>query len=139
MEYAIPRAAAAVCVEQVMDLIERRRLPVGFPIELRFSAGDDSLLSPAQGQETAYVAVHMFRGVEFESYFRGVEAIMREYGGRPHWGKRHYRTAAELSDLYPEWERFRSVRARLDPSGTFANDYADRVLGAVTAQASPAV
>jgi FAD-linked oxidoreductase len=133
MEYAIPRAAAAVCVERVMDLVEHRRLPVGFPIEVRFSAADDALLSPAHGRETGYVAVHMYRGVEFESYFRAVEAVMREYGGRPHWGKRHYRTASELAGLYPEWERFQAVRARLDPSGVFANDYADRVLGPVAA------
>ena len=137
MEYALPRAAVAVCVERVMDLVERRRLPVGFPIEVRFSAPDDAYLSPAHGRESGYVAVHMYRGVEFESYFRAVEAIMHEYGGRPHWGKRHYRTSAELSELYPDWGRFRDVHARLDPSGLFANDYVDRVLGPV-AVAAPA-
>ncbi len=131
MEYAIPRAAAAVCVERVIDLVERRRLPVGFPIEVRFVASDDAYLSPAHGRETCYVAVHMYRGVEFESYFRGVEAIVRDYDGRPHWGKRHYQSASTLSELYPEWERFRSVRARLDPAGLFGNDYTDRVLGPV--------
>lgn len=131
MEYAVPRAAAAVFVERVMDTIERRRLPVGFPIEVRFVAPDDAYLSPAHARETAYVAVHMFRGVEFESYFRAVEAIARDYGGRPHWGKRHYRTADSLRELYPEWDRFQAVRARLDPAGLFGNDYTDRVLGPV--------
>jgi L-gulonolactone oxidase len=133
MEYALPRAAAAVFVQRVLDLVERRRLPVGFPVEVRFVAADDAYLSPAHGRETCYVAVHMYRGVEFESYFRGVEAIAREYGGRPHWGKRHYRSADELSELYPEWESFQSVRARLDPAGLFGNDYTDRVLGSVPA------
>jgi FAD/FMN-containing dehydrogenase len=69
--------------------------------------------------------------MEFESYFRGVEAIMDEYGGRPHWGKRHYQTAATLRDRYPDWDRFQAVRARLDPGGTFTNDYARRTLGPV--------
>ena len=131
MEYAVPRAAAAVCVRRVMELVERRRLPVGFPIEVRFVAADDAYLSPAHGRETAYIAVHMYQGVEYESYFRAVEAVMREYGGRPHWGKRHYRSAGELRDLYPEWGRFQAVRARLDPTGLFGNDYTDRVLGRV--------
>ena len=139
MEYAIPRAAAAVCARRVMELVERRRLPVGFPIEVRFVAGDDAHLSPAHGRETAYIAVHMYRGVEYESYFRAVEAVMREYGGRPHWGKRHYRSAAELSGLYPEWERFQAVRARLDPSGVFGNDYTDRVLGRLRSERPVAI
>jgi L-gulonolactone oxidase len=133
MEYALPRAAAAVCVERVMDLIERRRLPVGFPIEVRFVAPDEAFLSPAHARETAYVAVHMYQGTEFESYFRGVEAIVRDYGGRPHWGKRHYRSAAALAELYPEWDRFQEQRARFDPTGLFGNDYTDRVLGPVRA------
>ena len=136
MEYAIPRAAAAACVERVIDLVERRRLPVGFPIEVRFVAADDAFLSPAHGRETCYVAVHMYRGVEFESYFRGVEAIARDYDGRPHWGKRHYQSASTLSELYPEWDRFQSARARLDPAGLFGNDYTDRVLGPVRSAAS---
>jgi L-gulono-1,4-lactone dehydrogenase len=133
MEYALPRAAAATCVERIMDLVERRRLPVGFPIEVRFVAADDAYLSPAHARETAYVAVHMYRGTEFESYFRGVEAIVRVYGGRPHWGKRHYQSAETLRELYPEWDRFQAVRARFDPAGLFGNDYTDRVLGPVVA------
>lgn len=131
MEYAIPRAAAATVVERVMDLVARRELPVSFPLEVRFAAPDDALLSTASGRDTAYVAVHVFERMEFESYFRGVEAVMAEYGGRPHWGKRHYRTAGELRRLYPEWDRFQEARRRLDPTGAFSNEYTDRVLGPV--------
>jgi L-gulonolactone oxidase len=95
-------------------------------------APDDAFLSPATGRDTGYLAVHMYRGTEFETYFRAVEAIMREYDGRPHWGKRHYRTAGELEPLYPDWHRFQAVRARVDPHGLFGNDYTDRVLGPVS-------
>ncbi len=85
----------------MLALVERRRLPIGFPIEVRVAAPDDALLSTAHGRATGYVAVHQYRGMEFESYFRAVEAIMDEYGGRPHWGKRHYQTAASLRSRYP--------------------------------------
>ena len=131
MEYAIPRERAAEALERVLALIERRRLPVGFPIELRVTAPDDALLSTAHGRPTAYIAVHQYRGMEFETYFRAVEAIMDEYGGRPHWGKRHYQSAHTLAPRYPGWERFQAVRRRFDPEGRFANDYTDRVLGPV--------
>jgi L-gulonolactone oxidase len=129
MEYGIPREHAAEALERVLALIERRRLRVGFPIELRAVAGDDALLSTAYERPTAYIAVHQYRGMEFETYFRAVETIMDDYGGRPHWGKRHYQSAATLAPLYPEWHRFQDVRRRLDPEGRFENEYTRRVLG----------
>ena len=129
MEYAIPREHGAEALTRVLEMIERRKLPVGFPIEMRFVAPDDAFISPAGGRDTCYIAVHMIRGTEFETYFRAVEAIMDEYGGRPHWGKRHYQSAATLRERYPEWDRFAVVRQRLDPDGLFANDYVKRVLG----------
>jgi FAD-linked oxidoreductase len=131
MEYAIPRERAAEALERVLTLIERRRLPVGFPIELRVVAPDDAFLSTAYGRPTAYIAVHQYHDMEFETYFRAVEGVMDDYGGRPHWGKRHYQSAHTLAPRYPEWERFREVRRRFDPKGRFANDYTERVLGPV--------
>jgi len=137
MEYAIPREHAAEALECVLALIERRRLPVGFPIELRVTAPDDALLSTAHGRPTAYIAVHQYVGMEFETYFRAVEAIMDEYGGRPHWGKRHYQTAATLRARYPEWDRFTEIRDQLDPGRRFENDYLRRVLSRSGAASGP--
>jgi L-gulono-1,4-lactone dehydrogenase len=129
MEYAIPRERAAEALERVLALIERRRLPIGFPIELRVVAPDDALLSTAHQRATAYIAVHQYVGMEFETYFRAVEAIMDEYEGRPHWGKRHYQTEATLRPRYPGWDRFAEIRESLDPERRFENDYLRRVLG----------
>jgi L-gulono-1,4-lactone dehydrogenase len=129
MEYALPREHAAEALERVLAVIERRRLPIGFPIELRVVAPDDALLSTAYERPTAYIAVHQYVGMEFETYFRAVEAIMDEYGGRPHWGKRHYQSEATLRPRYPEWDRFKEIRERFDPERRFENDYLRRVLG----------
>ena len=129
MEYAIPRAAAVGVVERVRRYVEESGLYVGFPVEVRFAAGDDIPLSTASGRQSCYVAVHMPQAVPYEQYFRGVEAIMDGVRGRPHWGKLHYQTAATLSSRYPGWERFQAVRDRLDPEGLFSNAYTDRVLG----------
>jgi L-gulonolactone oxidase len=130
MEYAIPRAHAREATERVLAVIERRRLPIVFPLEVRFAAADDALLSTAYGRATCYVAVHQYRGMEYETCFRAVEPIMDELDGRPHWGKRHDQTAATLAPRYPGWERFAAVREALDPRRVFANDYVRRVLGA---------
>jgi L-gulonolactone oxidase len=136
-EYAIPRAHAREALERALALIESRGLPILFPFEVRFAAGDDALLSTAHQRETCYIAAHQYTGMEFESFFRGFEEIMDSYGGRPHWGKRHYQTAATLRERYPQWDRFQAVRARLDPDEVFANDYTRRVLGRVAAPARP--
>jgi FAD-linked oxidoreductase len=131
MEYALPRPVAADAVRAIKATAER--YAINFPIEVRFVAPDDALLSPAHERETAYVAVHAFKGMEWEPYFRAVEAIADEHGGRPHWGKRHFQTAATLAPRYPGWERFAAVRERMDPDGVFTNPYTDRVLGAAGA------
>ena len=134
MEYAIPRADGPEALRRVLEMIDRRGFAVPFPIEYRVVAPDDAYLSTAYERDTAYIAVHMYRGMVWEPYFRAVEAIMDDYEGRPHWGKRHFQKAATLAPRYPEWDRFQAVRARFDPVGLFRNEYADRVLGPVGAE-----
>jgi FAD-linked oxidoreductase len=127
-EWALPRDRAVDAVTSVRSLVERRRLPVSFPIEVRFAAADDALLSTAHGRETAYVAVHQYVGAPFEEYFALVEELMLSLDGRPHWGKRHRADASVLAPRYSGWSRFAAVRSRLDPSGMFVNDHLARTL-----------
>jgi L-gulonolactone oxidase len=131
MEYALPRALTPQAVRRVMALVAQRGFAVPFPIEVRAVAADDALLSTAGGRDSGFVAVHMYEGMAHEPYFRAVETIMEDLGGRPHWGKRHYQTAATLRPRYPDWDRFQAIRVRLDPDGRFANAWTDRVLGTV--------
>ena len=100
-----------------------------FPIEVRVSAPDDIPLSTGFGRTSGWIAVHQYQGVPYEAYFQGVEAIMDDYEGRPHWGKLHYQSAATLARRYPQWDEFQAWRAKLDPDGRFTNPYLDRVLG----------
>jgi FAD/FMN-containing dehydrogenase len=139
-EWALPQAAAREAVEAVTALVERRRLPVSFPIEVRFAAADDAMLSTAHGRATAYLAVHQYAGSDWAPYFRAVEEVMLDLDGRPHWGKRHEATAEVLAPRYPDWNRFAEVRSRLDPDGLFLNEHLARTLGlaAVDGRRSPA-
>lgn len=130
MEYGVPREHGPEAVRRVIEWVRSNEYPVFFPIEMRVAAGDDAYLSPSHERDTAYIAVHQYRGMEWRPYFEAVEAIMDSYGGRPHWGKRHFQTAATLAERYPAWERFQRARDELDPGRTFANEYTERVLGA---------
>jgi L-gulono-1,4-lactone dehydrogenase len=129
MEYGVPRQYGPEAARRVIEWVRSNRYPVFFPIEMRVAAGDDAFLSPSHERDTAYVAVHQYRGMEWRPYFEAVEAIMDDYGGRPHWGKRHFQTAATLAPRYPAWDEFQRARDTLDPDRTFSNDYTDRVLG----------
>jgi L-gulonolactone oxidase len=128
MEYEIPRAALPEVIGALPKLIQGLPFKVQFPVEVRFTGPDDVWLSHGYGRESAYVAVHQFIGSPYEPYFRAVEAICEPLGGRPHWGKLHYRTAENLRPAYARFDDFRAVRDRLDPARVFANDYLDRVL-----------
>jgi FAD-linked oxidoreductase len=132
-EWSLPRAAAAEAVRGVLRMIERRRLPVSFPVEVRFAAADDALLSTASGRDSAYVAVHQFVGVDDSAYFRHVEDLMLGLDGRPHWGKKHATGADVLAPRYPGWARFQAVRDRLDPTGVFTSPHVEHVLGPAAA------
>jgi L-gulono-1,4-lactone dehydrogenase len=129
MEYGVPREHAREIIERVLEVARRPEHAVAFPIEVRFVAADDALLSPSHERDTCYVAVHQDRKLAWEPYFREVEAVARDCGGRPHWGKRHFQTAEALAPLYPRWADFQRARARLDPGGVFANAYTERILG----------
>lgn len=127
MEYAIPRVALSGVMAELVTASEDLR--IAFPVEVRFAPAEDIPLSTAYGRDTAYVAVHQYRGMAAEAWFEAAEAVFVAAGGRPHWAKMHTRDARALAPLYPAWEAFAAVRARVDPDGLWANDYLDRVLG----------
>ena len=129
MEYALPRERGPEALRRVLELIGRRRFEVAMPIECRVVAADDALLSPSHERASAYIAVHQYRGMQWRPYFEAVEEIMRDYEGRPHWGKRHFQTHETLPALYPRWGDFQAVRDRFDPDRLFRNEYTARVLG----------
>jgi FAD/FMN-containing dehydrogenase len=129
MEYGFPREHAGAVLRELREWFKTSGLDVGFPIEVRVTAADDIPLSMTSGRASAFVACHVFKGQPYDQYFRGVEGIVGQVGGRPHWGKLHFQTAATLADRYPMWSQFQDVRRRLDPDGMFANAYTDRVLG----------
>jgi FAD-linked oxidoreductase len=129
MEYALPRQAAVTALREVRAMLERSPLRVGFPVEVRTAPADDIPLSTASGRDTTYIAVHMYRGTPYRSYFTAVERLMTAHGGRPHWGKIHTRDAAHLAEAYPRFGEFTALRDRLDPDRVFQNAYLRRVLG----------
>ncbi len=130
MEYAIAREHFVEAFERLGRLVDRLGTPLPVPVEIRWTKGDDALLSHAHERDSVYVAAHVHHRQPYDQYFAGFEAIMDDFDGRPHWGKLHFQTAETLAPRYPRWDEFAVARHRLDPDGRFSNPYLDRVLGA---------
>ncbi len=130
MEYEVPRAAMPGLLTAIPRILDRMPFKAQYPVEVRFTGPDDVWLSHGYGRESAYVAVQQYSGSPYEPYFRAFEALCEPVGGRPHWGKLHYRDASSLRKAYPKFDDFLSVRDRVDPGRVFANAYLDQVLGA---------
>jgi L-gulonolactone oxidase len=129
MEYAVPREALVETLRELKAMVERSRLRISFPVEVRTAPADDIALSTASGRESAYIAVHMYKGTPYQAYFAAAERIFTAHEGRPHWGKLHTRDAEYFAEAYPRFGEFTAVRDRLDPDRMFANAYLRRVLG----------
>ncbi|MGW1539890.1 D-arabinono-1,4-lactone oxidase [Streptomyces sp. NPDC002309] len=129
MEYALPREAVVEALRELKATVDRSRMRISFPVEVRTAPADDITLSTASGRDTAYIAVHMFQGTPHQAYFTAAERIFTAHAGRPHWGKVHTRDAEYFAGVYPRFGEFTALRDRLDPDRRFQNDYLRRVLG----------
>ncbi|MFE7173084.1 D-arabinono-1,4-lactone oxidase [Streptomyces sp. NPDC057616] len=129
MEYAVPREALTETLREIRAMVDRSGLRVSFPVEVRTAPADDITLSTASERDSAYIAVHMFRGTPYQAYFTAAERIFTAHEGRPHWGKVHTRDAEYFSSVYPRFGEFTALRDRLDPDRRFQNAYLRRVLG----------
>ncbi|MBW5483370.1 D-arabinono-1,4-lactone oxidase [Streptomyces bambusae] len=129
MEYALPREQVVTALRELKAMVDRSDLRISFPVEVRTAPADDIALSTASGRDTAYIAVHMYKGTPYHRYFTAAERIFTAHGGRPHWGKVHTRDAEYFAEAYPRFAEFTALRDRLDPDRVFGNDYLRRVLG----------
>lgn len=131
-EWCVPRAAVPAVLRELAATIDRRGWRISFPVEVRVAAADDRWLSTAYDREAGYVAVHRYAAEPFDELETAIAEIadgVTGGEGRPHWGKRHPLTAAQLAPRYPRFADAVRLRAEVDPAGRFANPYTDRVLG----------
>ncbi|WP_206099697.1 D-arabinono-1,4-lactone oxidase [Longirhabdus pacifica] len=127
MEYCIPAEHMEVVITLIKRTIEAKKIAVHFPIECRYVKADDIWLSPSYKRDSAYIAVHMFRGMPYASYFKEIENIFLEYDGRPHWGKMHTLKGKSLQQKYSMLSSFLKMREEMDHDGMFLNTYLEDI------------
>jgi alditol oxidase len=129
-EFFVARRHAVAAIEAMRGLGDRLE-PLLLVSEIRTMAADRLWMSPQCGQDTA--AFHFTWKREPEAVLRAladVEAALRPFAARPHWGKVFVARAAGIAPLYERRGDFVGLMERLDPRGAFRNAWLEeRVLG----------
>ncbi|WP_341359862.1 D-arabinono-1,4-lactone oxidase [Georgenia sp. M64] len=124
MEYLLPRENGLETFREVRERVkERHRSSVGWRLLVRTVAPDEAMLSTAHRRPTMTIALLQNADLDHEAYFRDMEPLLLEHGGRPHWGKKHTRTAPDLRAMYPDLGAFTDIRRRLDPGDVLLTEY----------------
>ncbi|MCI0447629.1 FAD-binding protein [bacterium] len=120
-EYAIPLGKTAEALRAFKRAVDEQNLSLTLPLEVRFVAKDETLLSPAYQRDVSYIGVATQPNAN--EVIQRFEPIMKSLGGRPHWGKCFSLTRAEAEALYPQYQKFRTIRDELDPNRVFSNEF----------------
>ena len=97
--------------------------------EVRTIAGDDLWMSTAFGRDS--VAIHFTWKPDWpavRAVLPAIEAALRPFEPRPHWGKLFTMPSDELRSRYAKLPDFVALVARLDPGRKFRNAYLDLLL-----------
>jgi FAD/FMN-containing dehydrogenase len=123
IEFSVPEANGPACLRELRELMLTKHQEVRWPLEYRTVAADDIPLSPHYRRDSVAISAHQAAELPYKAFFADVEAVFRNHGGRPHWGKIHTHSGPELAKLYEKWADFHEIRRRLDPRGRFLNTY----------------
>jgi FAD/FMN-containing dehydrogenase len=127
MEYALPLEAGPACFRTIRKMIrEKFRKTVAWRVLYRTIEADEFHISPCYGRNTVTISLHQNAGLPFMEFFRTIEPVFRDYGGRPHWGKKHTLQSREISGLYPRWNDFLEIRKKMDPGAVFLNEHLEK-------------
>ena len=119
-EFAFPTENAAPVLRAIKRVFEEHDIAIALPVEVRWVAKDDSLLSQCHGRDVCFIGVSCQQNSN-EVYAR-IEPIFKAFGGRTHWGKHFTLTRREVQEMYPDtYDTFARLRKELDPKGVFGN------------------
>jgi len=126
-EFFVDRRDSAAAIEAVSQL-GAEITPLLWITELRTFAADNLWLSGAFERDC--LAIH-FTWKKLDAIYpviEKVEAALRPFNYRPHWGKVFTADATYLKSVYPKMNEFQALVQALDPTSKFENSFTRRVL-----------
>lgn len=127
-EFFVDRKNAAAAIEAVSKL-GAEITPLLWITELRTIAADDLWLSGSYQRDT--LAIHFTWKKDDAIYpvIEKVEAALRTFNYRPHWGKVFTADAQYLKSVYPKMSEFQALMQALDPGKKFENTFTRKTVG----------
>jgi hypothetical protein len=100
------------------------------PISLRFVRASTACLSMMEGRDT--MMIELIQATRTEGGFEllaAYEEALYDLGGRPHWGQVNTLTGSHdlVRSLYPRYDEWQEVHAKLNASGVFDSPFSKRV------------
>ncbi len=124
-QFAVPRGEEWV-IRCTLEMLRARRVPMFLATLKRFGAPSGGLLSfPIEGWTLAVDIPARARGVRH--VLDAADRLIVGAGGRVYLAKDARMGAEMLRETYPQLDRFRAVRERVDPAGTLRSDMARRL------------
>ncbi|MFM1967840.1 MAG: hypothetical protein RL590_697 [Actinomycetota bacterium] len=127
-EFFVDRNDAAAAIEAVSKL-GAEISPLLWITELRTITADDLWLSGAYQRDTLAIHFTWKKDDAIYSVIEKVEAALRPFNYRPHWGKVFTADAQYLKSVYPKMSEFKALVEALDPTKKFENSFTRKVLG----------
>ena len=121
-EFFVDRRDAAAAIEAVSKLGDEIT-PLLWITELRTVAADDLWLSGAYQRDTLAIHFTWKKDLAIYPLIEKVEAALRPFNYRPHWGKVFTADAEYLKSVYPKMSEFKALVEALDPSKKFENSF----------------
>jgi L-gulonolactone oxidase len=140
LEIAVPVERVWADLDETLSIYEQMYAGQSLPfllVEVRFSpAGHDrSLLGAGVDRASAWLCLCLNQSGRVGDYFDAIETWMRTDGNeaRVHLGKWcEHLDSTDLVRMHDDrFDRFRRIRAAVDPQGRFVNPFTRRVLGPV--------
>lgn len=124
-QFAVPGGQEDV-LSTVVERLRARRLPMYLAVLKRFGRGSGSPLSfPLEGWT---LAIDIPAGAPgLAGALRDADELVAAAGGRVYLAKDGRLRADVLAAMYPELDRFKELRARVDPHGSLRSDMARRL------------
>jgi xylitol oxidase len=128
-EYLVPREHFEEAFVAINALRERIA-PLLLISEIRTIAADEYWMSPFYHQPC--VAFHFtWKPLQnaVMALLTDLEAALKPYHARPHWGKLFAMPWCEVRALYPEFAAFKELAFEFDPAGKYRNGFVNGLLG----------
>ena len=122
-EFFVPRKMAYQAI-MAIESMHKEIHPILYVTELRSIAADNFWMSPAYKQDI--VAIHFTwkpMNEEVQKILPKIEAKLKPFNGKPHWGKITRISKDDLSKRYVKWNDFKQLRKEMDPSNKWTNDF----------------